>query len=116
MSREFRHFLYDIREAITIIERATDAVTFADYQNNAILRLGLERAVEIISEASRRIPDDLKASRPEVPWPKVKGIGNVLRHEYHGLSDTIIWGVIVDEIPRLRIAIDAILRDLGDRS
>lgn len=112
MPREFRHFLHDIRDAIAVIESATAEKTLADYQSNTMLKFGLERAVEIISEASRRIPEDLKALRPEVPWPKVKGIGNVLRHEYHSLADQIIWGVIVDEIPRLRVAIDAILRDV----
>ena len=39
---------------------------------------------------------------------EVRGIGNVLRHEYHGLSDKIIWGVVVDELPKLRIAMQAI--------
>ncbi|CDZ73026.1 Hypothetical protein NGAL_HAMBI2610_46550 [Neorhizobium galegae bv. orientalis] len=112
MPREVRHFLHDIRQAIAIIESATADKSFADYQSDAILKLGLERAVEIISEASRGIPEELKASRPEIPWPKVRGIGNVLRHEYHGLSDKIIWGVIVDEIPRLRIAIEAILSEV----
>lgn len=110
MPREIRHFLHDIRQAITIIESATADKSFADYQGDPLLKLGLERAVEIVSEASRGVPEDLKALRPEIPWPKVKGIGNVLRHEYHGLSDKIIWGVIVDEIPRLRVAIEAILR------
>ncbi|CAN7205275.1 HepT-like ribonuclease domain-containing protein [Neorhizobium sp. LjRoot104] len=110
MPREVRHFLYDIRQTISIIEDATAGKSFADYSGDPILKLGLERAVEIISEASRGIPDDLKTSRPEIPWPKIRGIGNVLRHEYHGLSDKIIWGVIVDEIPKLRLAIEAILR------
>ncbi|WP_426237452.1 DUF86 domain-containing protein [Pararhizobium sp. DWP1-1-3] len=40
--------------------------------------------------------------RPEVPWPQVRTIGNVLRHEYHGLSDRIIWGVVTDELPALK--------------
>ncbi len=56
MPREVRHFLHDIRQAIAIIESATADKSFADYQTDAILKLGLERAVEIISEASRGIP------------------------------------------------------------
>jgi uncharacterized protein with HEPN domain len=56
-----------------------------------LLRLGLERSVEIISEASRHIPDEMKAMRAEVPWPRVTAIGNILRREYHGLSGNIIW-------------------------
>lgn len=48
------------------------------------------------------------AARPEIEWKRVRGIGNVLRHEYHGLSDKIIWGVVTDELPKLRIAMEAI--------
>ncbi|MEB2847076.1 HepT-like ribonuclease domain-containing protein [Endobacterium cereale] len=113
MAREFRHFLHDIIYAITAIETAIAGKSFEDYQNDTMLKLGLERAVEIISEASRHIPEHLRSTRPEIPWPKVRGIGNVLRHEYHGLSDRIIWAVIEDELPRLRIAIEAIQQSAG---
>jgi uncharacterized protein with HEPN domain len=88
------------------IEQAVAGKSLDDYQTDWLLRHALQRAIEIISEASRALPDDIKALRPEVPWPQVKAIGNVLRHEYHGLSEQILWGVIADEIPRPRIAID----------
>jgi len=68
----------------------------------------VQRAVEIISEASRSIPDALANTRPEIPWKQVRGIGNVLRHEYESVSDRILWNVVVDELPRLKGAIEAI--------
>ena len=114
MVREFRHFIADILEAIAIVEKAVDGKSFTDYQSDAFLRLGIERAIEIISEASRRIPEERLAARPEIPWPKIRGIGNVLRHEYHGLSDKIIWGIVFDELPRLHIAMQAI-RDAAEK-
>ncbi len=75
----------------------------------------MERAIEIVSEASRRVPDDLLAVRPEIDWKKVRGIGYVLRHEHHGLSDKIIWGVVTDELPKLRMAMEAISEALAKR-
>jgi uncharacterized protein with HEPN domain len=72
------------------------------------LRWLVQRAIEIISEASRAIPEELASQRPEIPWSKVRGIGSVLRHEYSGLSDRIIWNVVVDELPRLKTAIEVI--------
>jgi uncharacterized protein with HEPN domain len=69
----------------------------------------LQRAIEIISEASRALPDDVQAQRPEIPWQRVRTIGNVIRHRYHDLSDTILWGIIIDEIPRLERAVSALL-------
>jgi uncharacterized protein with HEPN domain len=80
----------------------------SDFENSWQLRWLVQRAIEIISEASRGIPKDLTATRPEIPWPRVQGVGNVLRHEYSGLSDRIIWNVVVDELPRLKLAVAGI--------
>jgi uncharacterized protein with HEPN domain len=44
----------------------------------------VQRAIEIISEASRAIPDDLTNTQPDIPWRKIRGTGNVLRHDYEG--------------------------------
>lgn len=114
MGRETRHFAQDILDAINVVNRAIQDKSFSDFQNEDILRFGLERAVEIISEASRHIPDDLKATRSEIPWQGIKAIGNVLRHEYHGLSDNIVWKAIIDELPRLRVAVQAILDQMNE--
>lgn len=73
-----------------------------------LLKHAVQRAIEIISEASRALPDDVKELHPDIPWPQVRTIGNVLRHEYHGLSDRIIWGVVVDELPALKIAVTSL--------
>lgn len=54
------------------------------------------------------MPDDLKALRPEIPWRSVAGIGNVLRHEYHTISDKVIWDVVPGDLPQLRAAMEAI--------
>jgi len=114
MARQIRHVLEDMLEAIEGISTASQGKSFSDYQSDWLLRHGLERGIEIISEASRSLPETMKALHPQVPWPQVKTIGNVLRHEYHGLSDQILWGVIVDEIPKLRAAIDDLRRRLPE--
>ncbi len=67
----------------------------------------MQRGIEIISEASRHLPAELLTSRPEIPWDQVKGIGSVLRHEYHKISDRVIWTVAVERLPPLKAAIAA---------
>jgi len=108
MPRKVGHALHDILEAIERVEEITRGETLSDFASNWQLRWLVQRAIEIISEASRAIPSDLTKLRPEIPWSSVRGIGNVLRHEYSGLSDRIIWNVVVDELPRLKVAIAAI--------
>lgn len=94
--------------AIEGIQRATAGKTFEDFANDWLLKHAVERGIEIISEASRAIPPDIQVLRPEIPWPRIRGIGNVIRHEYHRLSDPIIWSVVNDELARLRVALEAI--------
>lgn len=112
MPREIRHAIDDILEALNRVDQVSQGKTLADFEASWQLQYLVQRAIEIISEASRAIPDDLKALRPEIPWNSVKGIGNVLRHEYRGISNPLIWRVVTDELPRLRIAVEAI-RDAG---
>jgi uncharacterized protein with HEPN domain len=58
----------------------------------------------IISEASRHLADDLKARNPEIPWEKVAGIGNVLRHNYESIAAPVIWKLVQADLPALEKA------------
>lgn len=90
MMRDVRPALRAILEAIDGIETALQGKTLDDFAAEWLLRHGVQRGIEIISEAARRIPPDLQATQKQVPWAQIVGIGNVLRHEYHRVSDTII--------------------------
>lgn len=65
--------------------------TMDDLAADVFLRAAFERFIEIISEASRHIPADLKAAEPSVPWRNVADIGNHLRHGYHRVSAEALW-------------------------
>ncbi|MBV9236149.1 MAG: DUF86 domain-containing protein [Xanthobacteraceae bacterium] len=108
MPRNVGHLVDDILEAIARIERLTAGKTFEDFDASWELQWLIQRGIEVISEASRGIPDKLKALQPEIPWRRVSGIGNVLRHDYDGLSNRILWNVVEDELPKLRRAVEAI--------
>jgi uncharacterized protein with HEPN domain len=108
MPRKVGHAVHDVLEAIERVEQITRGKSFSDFEASWQLRWLVQRAIEIISEASRAIPENLTGLRPEIPWPKVRGIGSVLRHEYNSLSDRIIWNVVIDELPRLKAAIKSI--------
>ncbi|HET6466865.1 MAG TPA: HepT-like ribonuclease domain-containing protein [Geminicoccaceae bacterium] len=68
--------------AVAEIRLFTAGKDHAAYEADPMLRRAVERCIEIISEASRHIPAELKAAHPGIPWRAVAGIGNVLRHEY----------------------------------
>lgn len=105
-----------IREAIEGVEGAVRGKTLDDFSADWLLRHGVQRGVEIVSEAARRIPPELQARQPNIPWAQIIGIGNVLRHEYHRVSDTLIWNVVQEHFPPLRAAIAAIEAELKKQS
>jgi uncharacterized protein with HEPN domain len=108
MERQVFPAIYDILETIERIELKTAGITFAEFEADWELRFIVQRAIEIISEATRRLPDEVKATRPEIQWRTVANIGNILRHEYHTVSDKIIWDVVLADLPPLKSAIVAI--------
>lgn len=61
----------------------------------------IERGVEIISEASRRLPPEIKTRYPEIPWPKIAGIGNVPRHDYESISAPVMWKLVREDLAEL---------------
>jgi uncharacterized protein with HEPN domain len=114
MQRKVGHALHDMLEAIDRIEQILAGKSSDDFAASWQMQWLAQRAIEIISEASRAIPDDLTATRPEIPWARVRAIGNVMRHEYDGLSNQIVWNVLVDEFPRLKEALYAIRSELKE--
>lgn len=108
--REWLHFADDMLAAIAGIENAIQDKSLKDYQTDWLLRHATQRGLEIVSEASRKLPESAKALRPDVPWRKISGIGNILRHEYFAISGTIIWDTLVYELPALKLALKEIVR------
>jgi len=93
--------LIDIVDTIERIRSVTHGVSLdafvADWQKQWVV----ERGIEIISEASRRLSEDLKARHPEIQWKQIAGIGNVLRHEYERISAPILWKVVQHDLDPL---------------
>jgi uncharacterized protein with HEPN domain len=114
MARKAAPVLNEMLKAIEGIQKALAEKTFADFEHDWLLNHGVQRGIEIISEASRHLPAELKKMRPEIRWTSIAGIGNVLRHDYYAVSSEIIWKVIRDDLPPLKAAVDAILANLKE--
>jgi uncharacterized protein with HEPN domain len=82
--------LTDILEAIEHIRGEMAGVTIDAFEADWRKRWLVERGVEIISEASRHLTEELKGRHPQIPWAKIAGIGNVLRHDYESISAPVM--------------------------
>jgi uncharacterized protein with HEPN domain len=93
--------LIDMIEAIELIRAELSGVTILAFQADRRKQWLVERGLEIISEASRRLPEAMKARHRIIPWPKVASIGNVLRHDYEHVAYDVLWRVVHDDLPTL---------------
>jgi uncharacterized protein with HEPN domain len=103
--------LLDIQETIEGIEDLVAGVTPEIFATSWGTQRAVERGLEIISEASRHIPSDLKALAPDIPWRQISAIGNLLRHEYQRADITATWNIITEHLPPLAAAIKQLITE-----
>jgi uncharacterized protein with HEPN domain len=96
-------------ENIDAVAEMVAGIDLAHYRGNIMLRRAVERCVEIVSEASRSIPDGMKAAFPDQPWPEIASIGNLLRHHYERIDDLIMWKIATRSLPDLRKAVTTLI-------
>jgi uncharacterized protein with HEPN domain len=114
-----RLHLEHMRDAIAQIEVFVAGKSLDEFMADQQLRWAVERAVEIISEASRRVPEELKARHPVIPWRSVVDVGDVLRHGYDVVAPARIWEVATVHLGPLKAAVEAmpadVMREWGKR-
>ena len=111
MRDRIRFRMNDIVDAIDQIDLLLRGKTFEDLILERPLKAAFERFLEILSEASRHIPETLQSGAPEIPWRSVSDIGNHLRHAYHRVDSEILWRIHADgQLAALR---DVIIGFLG---
>jgi uncharacterized protein with HEPN domain len=97
-------------EDITVALRGTNRDSFVD---NYLLRRAAERALLIISEAAKALPRELTDRYPEIDWRGVRGLGDVLRHDYERVDADTLWEILIEKLPELAPVIARMIEDLG---
>src|SRR5712691_1623253 len=83
--------LRDILDNIDLVATFTSGLAYTDFESDRKTVYAVIRALEIISEATRRLPSELKGRHPDIDWAAVAAAGNVYRHEYEGIDEALIW-------------------------
>lgn len=107
--------LQDILDNIDAIEKYTRGMNENKFVANGLVADAVERCLSRISEAARKHGKTAEALIPEEPWPKIRGLGNLLRHDYDVVLRSIIWEIVSDNLPSLRKACRKALSELGSR-
>lgn len=110
--REYRMFLADIVEAVDEIEEFTSGMDFTAFLNDRKTRKAVVKNIEIIGEAAKHVPDEIKASYPDIQWRVIAGMRDRLTHGYFGIDYEIVWDVVGNRLIDLRDAIRKILVEI----
>jgi uncharacterized protein with HEPN domain len=102
----------DVKQSILAIRQLLADHTFDSMYADIVVRAAFERFLEILSEASRSIPEQWKQEHgPAIPWRQVADLGNILRHAYHRADAKMLWEVYENDLTPLESAIDGMLAE-----
>jgi len=94
-------YLWDMLEHARLVAEFVHSLSFDAYQKDRIRQLALERALEIIGEAARRVSEPFRQAHPEIPWSRIIANRNVLAHEYDEIYQELLWKTATEHIPAL---------------
>ena len=97
--------LQHILDAIGEIEGYLASVDFAGFLENSMMRFACIKQLEIISEASNHLSNELKSQFTNIEWMQIVGMRNVFAHEYFGIDKNLVWEIIKNDIPELKAEI-----------
>ena len=105
MPKDSRVYLEDILASIGKIEQYTKGLTQTGFEKDQMVVDAVAKNLEIIGEAVKRLPADLKKANPEIEWKKVAGLRDILIHEYACVDLHIVWDVVTNKLPALKVVV-----------
>jgi uncharacterized protein with HEPN domain len=113
-SPPIRRWLGDIRYHIELAQRFVAGIDYEAFRDDLLRFHAVTRCLEIVSEASHRLPDKMKARHPSIAWKDMAGAGSVYRHDYEDVAAAYVWVTVQDHLPPLRVVVEHELAALGD--
>ena len=111
--RDLGLYLKDILHAMESIEAFVEGISFETFQADDKTSSAVIRKFEIIGEATKQVPDEVRQEHPEVPWKEMAGMRDRLIHFYAGVDYPLVWRTIKERIPEVEPVIRGILEDIS---
>lgn len=112
MPRDYRVYLEDILDAARKIREYAGGMSKDEFSSDSKTIDAVVRNLEIIGEAVKQLPDDIRSCDPEIEWRKIAGLRDILIHQYFGVDVEILWDIVQHNIPELENRIGIVLDSL----
>jgi uncharacterized protein with HEPN domain len=103
--RNYQEYFNDIRDAIDKAQSFVAGMTFEQFSRDDKTAYAVVRALEIIGEATKKIPDTVREQYPQIPWREMAGMRDKLIHDYFGVNLQVVWKTVREDLPRLQKAL-----------
>ena len=114
MPRDYRLYLDDILEAVHQIQTYLEDMDEEAFKKDRKTQDAVIRNLEIIGEAAGKLPEYIQKAAPQIDWRKIKGLRNILIHEYFGINLPIIWDVVQNKLGPLETSCRELLGTIGE--
>jgi len=112
LRRDPRLYVDDILESLTKIGIYVEGMSFDAFRKDSRTIDAVVRNFEIIGEASKQLPEDLRRKHPDVEWKEMSGMRDKLIHAYFGVNLEVVWKTAKERVPKLRLAVQQVLDEL----
>ena len=114
MPRDSEVYLQDVLVAIADIAEFVGAMTLEEFRSDRKTLHAVVRNLEVIGEAVKSVPPEMRQLHPHVPWQRIAGLRDILIHHYFEIDIDIVWDIVQNKLPELNQHIQAILCDSGE--
>lgn len=114
MKRILGDYVQDILDAINDAKDFTKGMKLQDFIGDKKTIYAVVRSLEVIGEATKKIPNDMRAEYPDIPWKRMAGMRDKLIHDYFGVDLEIVWEAVKNELPPIEPLIQKVLDDIGE--
>ncbi len=108
--RDYTDYLKDILDSIEKVNQFIQDMNYMEFKQDDKTIYAVIRAIEILGEASKQIPKEMKRIFPDVPWREMAGMRDKLIHNYFGINIEVVWKTAIQDIPPLKPLIESIIK------